>query len=77
MRAVSKVYPSLGRYFNTMQELADAGCMSRKRCFDCLNGKKEFTNQEKQAILNAIYVKQHNPDYSIDFDEMFKRKDIA
>ena len=56
MRASSGMYPSLGRYFKTSQEMADAGCMSRVRLRDCLDGKKEFTKQEKSAICcRALY----------------------
>lgn len=56
MRASSGMYPSLGRYFKTIQEMADAGCMGRTRLRDCLDGKKEFTKQEKSAIcLRALY----------------------
>ena len=50
MRASGGLYPALGRYFSTMQELADAGCMSPRRAQDCLRGIKQFTDQEKVAI---------------------------
>lgn len=50
MRASSGIYPALGRYFKKSQDMADAGCMSRTRLRDCLDGKKEFTDQEKSAI---------------------------
>lgn len=57
MRASGGLYPALGRYFSTMQELADAGCMSPRRAQDCLRGIKQFTDQEKMAICNAIIAK--------------------
>lgn len=50
-------YPSLGRYFKNQTELAHAGCMSRTRLIDCLNGVKEFTRAEKKAIAANIVVR--------------------
>lgn len=50
-------FPSLGRYFKTLDELARAGCMCRQRMTDCLRGRKEFTDNEKMAICNAIIAK--------------------
>ena len=77
MRGSCGLYPSLGRYFATKKELADAGCMSRQRLDDCLNGKKQFTEQEKVAIYNNIRLKQllgvmYEPSL---FDETFKIKE--
>ena len=57
MRASCGIYPALGRYFKTLDELSRAGCMCRQRMTDCLHGRKEFTADEKQAICNAIIVK--------------------
>lgn len=57
MRAHSSVYPSLGRYFLTVQELADAGCMSRDRAWRCLKGEREFKETEKTAIANNIIAR--------------------
>ena len=74
MRAVCGLYPQLGRYFKSMTELANAVCMSRQRAYDCLNGKKSFTEQEKRAIWNAILIKENKIEVSGDFDEQFKRK---
>ena len=76
MKGKCGLYPSLGRYFATKKELADAGCMSRQRLDDCLNGKKQFTDQEKVAIYNNIRLKEfmgvkYEPDL---FDETFKIK---
>ena len=70
---MKSLYPSLGRHFSTMQELADAGCMSRTRLYDCLSGRKDFTRQEKQAIYNAIIVKERNIKTG-DFDETFRKE---
>lgn len=68
------LYPGLIRHFKTTQDLADAGCMSRTRAYQCLYGFKEFTEQEKKAIQNAIIVRQHGFEVSEDFDKQFKRK---
>lgn len=70
----SGLYPQLGKYFKTTEELAAAGCMGRTRLWECLTGKKEFTDQEKRAIWNAILVKENKIEARGDFDERFKRK---
>ena len=82
-------FPSLGRYFKTLDELARAGCMSRQRMTDCLRGRKEFTDNEKVAICNAIIAKMvakeiDNFDIldilnarSGRFDETFKTRRLA
>ena len=70
----SGLYPQLGRYFSTLDELASAGCMSVRRLYDVLHGKKQFTEDEKRAIWNAILVKEHKLEVRGDFDERFKRK---
>ena len=70
----SGLYPQLGKYFKTTEELASAGCMGRTRLWECLTGKKEFTDQEKRAIWNAILVKENKIEARGDFDEQFKRK---
>lgn len=57
MRASCGIYPALRRCFKTLDELSCAGCMCRQRMTDCLHGRKEFTDVEKQAICNAIIVK--------------------
>lgn len=57
MRASSGVYPSLGRYFATTTELADAACMRRNRLYHILKGDTDFTDQEKKAIANAVIGK--------------------
>lgn len=57
MRASGGVYPSLGRYFARLNDLAEAGCMSRQRARDCLDGKTEFTDAEKKAIAANIALK--------------------
>lgn len=63
------LYPSLGRYFKNQTELAHAGCMSRTRLIDCLNGVKDFTRAEKKAIAANIAVKIMNQP-SFDYDEL-------
>lgn len=57
MRASGGLYPALGRYFSTMQELAEAACMGRTRLWMIQRGKAEFTDNEKMAICNAIIAK--------------------
>ena len=66
-------YPQLLRYFKTTKELADAGCMSRTRAWQCLYGIKDFTENEKRAIRNAIIVKEHHLESPVDFDKQFRR----
>ena len=70
----SGLYPQLGRYFKTTEELASAGCMSVRRLYDVLHGRKNFTEDEKRAIWNAILVKENKIEARGDFDERFKRK---
>lgn len=70
----SGLYPQLGRYFRTTEELASAGCMSVRRLYDVLHGRKNFTEDEKRAIWNAILVKENKIEARGDFDERFKRK---
>lgn len=82
-------YPSLHRYFRNETELAHAGCMSRTRLNDCLNGKKDFTRSEKKAIAANIVVKLMNTKpieyaeleravwaWQGQFDELYRRTDI-
>ena len=81
------LYPSLNRYFESMTELAHAGCMSRRRLLDCLNGIKTFTRAEKKAISANIQAKiLDRPSFDYDelqkahqawkgkFDEIYRRK---
>ena len=90
MTASGGFYPSLGRYFNNLTELAHAGCMSKRRARDCLDGVKQFTRHEKKAIAANIAMKLMNSqsyDYSElesaneaykgKFDEIYRRKDTA
>ena len=70
----SGLYPQLGQYFKTTEELASAGCMSVRRLYDVLHGRKNFTEDEKRAIWNAILVKENKIEARGDFDERFKRK---
>ena len=57
MTASGGLYPALGKHFRSLTELAHAGCMSRQRLRDCLDGKKEFTRAEKKAISANIAAK--------------------
>lgn len=87
MTASGGFYPSLGRYFRSMTELAHAGVMSTRRLRDCLDGKKDFTRAEKKAISSNIAMKlmdQPSFDYQElqdahtawkgKFDEIYRRK---
>ena len=82
------LYPSLGRYFKNQTELAHAGCMSRTRLTDILNGKKDFTRAEKKAISANIMAKELCKQvidereltdaltaYKGTFDEIYRRKE--
>lgn len=82
------LYPSLGRYFKNQTELAHAGCMSRTRLTDILNGKKDFTRAEKKAISANIMAKELCKQvinereltdaltaYKGKFDEIYRRKE--
>lgn len=87
MTASGGLYPSLGRYFSNLTELARAGCMSRTRARECLDGVKTFTRAEKKAISANIatgIMTQSSIDYSElqdairafqgEFDEIYKIK---
>lgn len=87
MRAVSGLYPSLGRYFKNQTELAHAANRSRSYICECLSGQREFTRADKKAISANIATKmmtQTEIDYSElqdaveawkgKFDEIYKRK---
>lgn len=76
MRASGGLYPALGRFFSTMQELADAGCMSPRRAQDCLRGIKQFTTQEKAAITRAIKLKELKVNVEAADLDKYKRKDM-
>ena len=80
-------YPSLGRYFKNQTELAHAGCMSRTRLSDILDGRKDFTRAEKKAIsANIIASLLRSREYEYQdlenamkayegqFDEIYRRK---
>lgn len=88
MTARGGLYPSLGRYFENSTELAHAGCMSRTRLRDCLDGVKQFTRAEKKAIAAHIFIKEMEKSpinerevsnahaaYCGKFDEIYRRKD--
>ena len=87
MTASGGLYPALGRYFKNLNELASAGCMSRSRARDCLDGVKQFTEAEKKAISANILAKLLNnrngspadfetalEAWSGQFDESYKKK---
>ena len=63
------LYPKLKSFFDNETELAHAGCMSRKRLYDCLNGYKDFTRAEKKAISANIAQRLMDKPV-IDYDEL-------
>lgn len=63
------LYPSLNRFFESSTALAHAGCMSRQRLSDCLNGTKAFTRAEKKAIAANIAVRIMDKPV-IDYEEL-------
>lgn len=63
------LYPSLNRFFENLTELSHAGCMSRKRLWECLTGVKNFTRAEKKAIAANIAVRIMD-NKVIDYDEL-------
>lgn len=84
------IYPSLGRYFKNQTELAHAGCMSRTRLADILDGKKDFTRAEKKAISSSIIARELDKPiinehelanamraFKGEFDEIYKRKVVT
>ena len=89
MTASSGLYPSLGRYFDNLTQLAHAGCMSVRRLRDCLDGKKTFTRAEKKAIssniamrimnsrvINYKELEDANEAWKGKFDEIYKQKEV-
>ena len=79
------LFPSLGRYFVNLTELAHAGCMSRTRARECLDGQKTFTRHEKKAIaaniatrlmsgkaINYNELEDALKAWSGDFDQIYK-----
>ena len=69
MTASGGLYPSLGRYFPTLTELARAGCMHRNTVRRVLDGEKEFTRAQKKAISANIAMKVMNSP-SINYKEL-------
>ena len=57
MTPLQTIYPSLSKYFATTTELANAACMSRTRAYECLKGDKQFTVQQKKAIVANIIAR--------------------
>ena len=88
MKALSSIYPALGRFFKTESQLASAACVSRHHAWKCLNGidGKDFTPQQKKALMADVIARMctgdlDRTDMSIavqayesrsNFDELFK-----
>ncbi len=84
MKAALGNYERLGQFFKSKAELAAAGCMTRPTLAQALSGPRGFTNNEKQAIKNALVVKVIQGTakqitveelLSGDFDELFRIKE--
>lgn len=88
---ISAIYPSLGRYFDNLSDLASSCCMSRATMRKCLDGKKEFSESEKKAIAAGIMARirllpdrNYQPKDYTDaqeawrgkFDEIYRRKAV-
>jgi len=87
MKALCGLYPSLGRHFKSMTELAHAANRSRDYVWRCLNGQRDFTRADKKAIsanIVASLLRSNKYEYSDlenamkayegDFDEIYKVK---
>ena len=78
MTASGGFYPSLGRYFRSMTELAHAGVMSTRRLRDCLDGKKDFTIAMKlmdQPSFDYQELQDAHTAWKGKFDEIYRRKE--
>ena len=91
MKAVSTVYPALGRFFDTETQLANAACIGRAKAWRCLNGinGEDFTPQQKRALAASIIARMCMSEIgtedmalvvqayesSANFDEVFKTGD--
>ena len=85
MKALSSIYPALGRFFKNEAQLADAACISRGHAWKCLNGigGSDFTTHQKKALMANVIARMcigelDNADMALavqayeDFDEVFK-----
>lgn len=88
MKALSTIYPALGRFFDNETQLANAACVSRAQAWKCLNGieGKDFTPQQKKALMANVIARmclgQLDPsdmalavqayESRANFDELFK-----
>lgn len=79
MRADLGVYSRLGQFFGSTTELADAAVMTRPTLSKVLQGKREFTRQEKAALCNYLYRQDNDLNKESlkadSFDEQFKTKE--
>lgn len=57
MKPQSTIYPALGRFFDSTTDLANACCMSRSKLWSILKGERDFTPQEKKAIVADIMAR--------------------
>lgn len=85
MKAKCGVYPRLGQFFGSLEELASAAVMTRPTLNRVLKGEREFTYKEKAAIkcflVEKIVRKQVDEEkltlkelFEHDFDESFREK---
>lgn len=57
MSSPTDLYPSLGRYFDNMTQLAHAANRSRTYVTECRYGKRNFTRADKKAIAANIAMR--------------------
>jgi hypothetical protein len=69
MKTISYIYPSLGKYFANITDLANAACVSRTHTYECLKGDKQFTPQQKKAIVADIITRITRGDRWDEVDE--------
>lgn len=84
MRAALGNYWRLGQFFDSTAQIAAAACMTRPTLYQVIQGTRQFTDNEKAAIKNAVLVKvlqgtaeniTVNDLLTGEFDELFKIKE--
>lgn len=84
MKADCGQYPRLGQFFDSTAQIAAAACMTRPTLYQVIQGTRQFTDNEKAAIKNAVLAKvlqgtaaniTVNDLLTGEFDELFKIKE--
>lgn len=70
MTGAVDLYPSLGRYFDNMTQLAHAANRSRTYVTECRYGKREFTRADKKAISANIAMRIMDDQNHLDYSEL-------